>query len=363
MNRRLVTIAVTSIIILTSYGARRFRNKALPVETTLVERKNITQVITASGELDSQTKAELKFETAGKVAWLPTRVGDQVSEGQALAALDKKSLEESQRQAEANLKKAQADLDKAGELRREFQIAHKYDSPSSELFSQFGQYDAQVRAAEALVASYHSQLAQAETAAKQTTLISPISGTVTELNIAIGEVFQATGKPALVIADLSPQNIYFRIEIDETDLGKVTVGQEVNISLNTAEDQVFSGVLTELLPQIITNDAGDNIVEAEVSLNQNLPENLHFLGLSGDAEIILNQREQVLVLPLEAVFEEDGEAYVWKVEHEKAKKVKVALGLEGEFEAEVTSGLYEGAPIIIRDFNLLKEGQRVKIRE
>ena len=363
MSRRSVTITIISIIALTSYGVHRFRNKALPVETTLVERKNITQVITASGELDSRTKAELKFETTGKLVWLPTRVGDQVLEGQALASLDSRSTEEGLRQAEANLRKAQADLDKAGEIRREFQIAHKYDSPSSELFSQFGQYDAQVRAAEALVASYHSQLAQARTATKKITLTSPISGTITELNIAIGELFQATGKPALVIADLSPQSLYFKIEIDETDLGKVAIGQQANISLDTAEDQVFKGSLTELAPQVSLNNAGDSIIKAKISLDQDLPEHLRFLGLSGDAEIILNQREQVLALPLEAVLEEDGETYIWKVEHEKAKKVKVVLGMEDEFEAEIVSGLYDGAPIITRDFGLLKEGQRVVMRE
>ena len=363
MNRRLVTAIITSIIILTGYGIRQFRNKSPLVETILVERKDITQVITASGEIDSQTKAELRFETTGRVVWLPIRVGDQILEGQALASLDNRNTEETRRQAEANLRKAQADLDKAGELRREFQIAHKYDSPSSELFSQFGQYDAQVRAAEALVASYHSQLAQAETTAKQTTLISPITGTVTELNIATGEVSQATGAPAVVIANLSPQKLYFKIEIDETDLGKIIIGQQVNISLDTAGDQVFAGSLTELSPQISRNDDGDSIIRAKVLFDQDLPEYLHFLGLSGDVEIILNQEEQVLVLPLEAVLEEDGKIYVWKVEHEKAKKVEVAPGLEGEFEIEITSGLYEGAPVVTRDFNLLKEGQPVVVRE
>lgn len=347
-------------LILGSLSFLRSRNGVVPVEITRVERRVLEKTISTSGEIDSDVKAKLAFETAGKVTLLPVRVGERVKKGQTLALLDPQDLKERLFQAEMSLKKAQADLDNAGEARRQFHEEHKYDSPSSELFAQFGQYDARVRSAESLVEYHQSLVESARSALNHATLISPIAGTITALNINEGEIYQLSSSPAVVVADLSPQNLYFRAEIDETDLGKINFGQEAEISLDAEENITFSGTVKEIAPQTSLNEVGDKIIEAKIFFEDSLPENLRLLGLSGDAEIILEQKQEALILPLEAIFEESGKKFVWKIEDGRARKTAVKAGLEGEFEIEITSGLSDGELVATEKPDLLKEGQKVE---
>ena len=363
MKRYFLGTILVGLIVFGSFNLLRSRRGAVTIEAIRVQRKTLKKSITSSGALDSEVKAELKFETSGKVSKLLARVGERVEKGQALASLDQRELKEGSFRAEMNLKKARADLDKVVELRRQFREEHENDSPSSELFAQFAQYDAQVRGDEALVEYYNSQVESARIALSHAVLVSPLSGTVTEINIIEGELFQVTSGPAIVVANLSPENLYFKAGIDEADLGKVVIDQKAEITLDAEDNKIFRGTVKKIASQTSLNKAGDKIIEAKVFFDEDLPENLCLLGLSGDAEIVISRSERTLTFPLEAVFEEDGIKFVWKVQNGQAKKTKIEVGLESEFEIEITSGLSEGDLVAAEKLDLLKEGQKVKIEK
>lgn len=349
MKKYFLGTILVGLLVLGGFSFLRARREAITVEADRVQRKTLTKSITASGELDSEVKAELKFESSGRVVWLAARVGERVEKNQALASLDKKTLEEQLRQAEAA-------RDKAIETRREFREAHKSDSPSQELFSQFAQYDAQVRSAE-------SGVEEAQIALDKATLISSIAGIITEININEGAVYQTTSGPAITVANFSPENLYFKAEVDEEDLGQIFLEQQAEITLDADTGKTgFIGKVREMAPQTSLNEAGDKVVEVKINFEDVLSENLRLLGLSGDAEIIISRVEKGLILPFEAIVTKNGENFVWKIEAGKARKVGIEIGLESEFEVEIISGLSEGDLVASEKLDTLKEGQKVKVK-
>lgn len=363
MKKSLVIIIAIVAVTLISFLAIRGRNRAISVKTVTTTPKSLIRSIAAKGELDSQAKAELKFLASGKIVWLSVTVGDTVSQGQALAALDKRDVESQLREAESNLIKARSELDRVGESRRQFNEAHRYDSPSAELFAQFGQYDAQVRSAVTSVDYYQYQIDQTQLALQNLNLTSPLSGIITKINLRAGEIYQTTSGPAVVVADLSPQNLYFKAEIDEADIAQIALGQAAEVTLDALAKEVFPGEITEMDSQTSLNASGDKIFIAKIAIGEELPESVRRLGLSGDAAITIEKRDEVLVFPLEAIVSEGDNKYVWRIKGERVNKVPIETGLETEFEAEVTQGLSSGDAVAITNLNLLKDGQKVRVEE
>ena len=326
------------------------------VETALVSRGDIRSSIFASGEVKGRKQVELKFAGGGEVAVVSVGVGDKVGAGQFLAALDQKSLKEALSQAEANLRRAQADLDYAGESRRQFLEEHKYDSPSSWLFAQFGQYDARVRAAVAAVESANSQVEAAKISLSNATLSSPISGTVVEVNIKEGQQFDAS-RPAIVVADLS--SFVFEAEVDETDIGKVEVGQKALVKLDAYPDTEIEGEVAKIGKITTLDSAGNKVIKVELNL-KGLPKD--YLGLSGDVEIVREEKKNVLLLPLEALMIENGKNLVYIVKDKQVLKREVELGLESEEAVEIVKGLSEGEKVVVRGLEEVKKKNQARLR-
>jgi len=345
MKRWIIVAFTITILVLLGFFLHRSQTQGLRIKTARVTRGEITKTVTASGSLKSARQAELKFEATGKVMKVLVGVGEKVQKGQVLAYLDQEDLR-------ARLHQAEAALDKANERRNEFREAHKNDAPSEELFSEFAQYDADVRSAEA-------QLQEAQVALRKANLVAPFSGTVTAVNLKEGELPPATGKAAIVIADLNPENLYFETELDEEDLKQVKVGQNASVTFDASKES-FLGTVKEIAPRVSLNDDGDKIIKLDVYLQKPLPPELRKTGLSGDAEITVGEKKGVLILPNEAILQKDGKSFAWRIRNGRAERVELQLGLEDEFEAEVISGLNEGDIVATEKLDQLTAGQRIK---
>jgi HlyD family secretion protein len=217
-----------------------------------------------------------------------------------------------------------------------------------------------VAAAQAAVDAAKIGLEQAELRLDKASLVTPIRGVVTEVNIKRGEQ-PPGGQPAVAITDLSAYHI--DVEVDEIDIGRVTRDQSVIVTVDAIPDEEITGVVADISPGPIQS-ASSGIVAYEVTihLSSNSPRLLP--GMTADATIETERLENVLVIPNRAVSidRSGGEpiAYVEKVDETgNPVRTEIELGLRDETKSQVLDGLEEGDQIVIRGLSRRDQLQRV----
>jgi len=194
-------------------------------------------------------------------------------------------------------------------------------------------------------------------ALKLATLITPIEGIVTKIDTPVAGINITPATAVFTVAD--PNSVIFVVNVDETDIGGVSLGQKVKITLDAFPGQEFEGEVTKISFASITTTGGGTAFPVEISLPENT--NLMFkVGMNGDAEIITQKKEGVLLIPASAVWQREDKNYVWKVVGGKAKKQEVKIGSEAEDSVEILGGLVEGEMVISEKVSQIKEGQEIK---
>jgi len=194
-------------------------------------------------------------------------------------------------------------------------------------------------------------------ALKLATLITPIEGIVTKIDTPVAGINITPATAVFTVAD--PNSVIFVVNVDETDIGGVSLGQKVKITLDAFPGQEFEGEVIKISFASITTTGGGTVFPVEISLPENT--NLMFkVGMNGDAEIITQKKEGVLLIPASAVWQREDKNYVWKVVGGKAKKQEVKIGSEAEDSVEILGGLVEGEMVISEKVSQIKEGQEIK---
>ena len=201
------------------------------------------------------------------------------------------------------------------------------------------------------------------------TLESPIDGTVIHIGAKEGEIVSSSGGSSvaatassagtietsgfMTIADLS--NLQIKMSIDQADIKKVSKGQKVNITLDALEDEEFSGKVVSIDPvpandqNVITYTAYASISKIKSSLR---------LGMSANVELEYGKKENVLVVPNDAVRSRDGRKMIMVMSEDgRPQPVEVKVGNADEKNTEITSGLNEGDEIISGRQNFRPGGQ------
>lgn len=197
------------------------------------------------------------------------------------------------------------------------------------------------------------QVAQARLSAEQiksqmdaATLIAPMAGTVTALDVQPGQ-FASAGQPVVVLSELSDLEV--EVNLDETDVAQVSVGQDVWVSLDAFPDVELSGEVTDLAPAALTQ-AGVVLYPVTISLDltdidlEDLPLQS---GMTVNATILTESRASALLVPRRAVETSGEQAYVWRVTPGGVERVGVTLGLMTDTEIEILGGLTEGEEVVV----------------
>lgn len=301
-------------------------SKAEEIQTTQVKRGDIKSTISSSGVLNGKESVNLKFKVGGKLGYLNVGEGDEVSKGEAIAGLDTQDLSIRLRQAELNYIAKDATA-----KRVEDEVKGNDDDEN------FEQKEERVAAQTSRDVAFDS-LKEARRAFQDATLYSPLSGTVTQVGAVEGQNISAADG-IVQIVDFS--EVYFDSEVDEADIAKVSVGQNADVTLNSYEDRIFTGVVEEISKFTKTVSSGATVVIVRIKLNA---PGVHLIqNLNGQAEIISSQVANVLSIPLEAL--KDDETVVVK-DGDKYKEVKVKTGLESETDVQITDGLQEGQEVV-----------------
>ncbi len=320
-KRRTLLILIPLIILLFIFWPRPPK----PIETATVKKGNIEESITATGTVNADY-VNLTFLAGGKLAYVGVKQGSNVRAGQTIASLDQQSV---QKNLEIQLRayaKQRETFDQTNQANNNHTPQDALNDSMKRIL-QDNQYDL-----ENAVASVELQ----DLARQQSILTTPISGTVTKADATIvGINIPAT--TTYTVANFSKSTL--DIDIDEADIGKVSVGQPVKITLDAYPDQSFTAIVTSIDFASHTTSTGGTAYTVEAALPNNR-DFVYRLGMSADAEIITNEKNNVLLMPLSSVTD-DNYVYV-KSSKNTYEKRKVKLGLQNDTDTEVIFGLQEG---------------------
>jgi HlyD family secretion protein len=395
MKRRtkiLIGIAVLLIIAVASVMAAKSRSGKDLTSVTMakVERADLTSKVSANGKIDAKRKVDLSANVMGQIVNLAVREGDVVKKDAFLLQIDQKQLAASARGAAASLQALFSDRDAARanavEARQNFERAQKNFaqkiSPAADLDRARAVYDgaqANVAAIERRIDQARAGLAAAQDTLSKTTIRAPMDGIVTALPVEEGEVavigtMNNPGTKLLTIADMSVVEAV--MEVDETDVPNVKVGQRATVTIDAYPNRTFTGVVTEVGSSPIQRlgGGGTDAVNFEVKIQLDDPPPGVRPGFSASADITTGTRAKAIAIPIQAlvVREKPGatktakpvdEEGVFVVDQDAVKFAPVTTGLSGESNIEIVTGLKEGQQIVTGPFKALrdlKDGSKVK---
>ncbi len=198
----------------------------------------------------------------------------------------------------------------------------------------------ELAAAQAQVDQARATLQQAELALENATLVAPMAGTVATVGVTEGELVSAA-VPAVVLIDTSEYKIV--LAIDETDIGKIEVGQPATITLDAFPGEELSGQVTEVSP---AGTIQQGIVTYSVTVRPD-PTDLPLRpGMTAGVEIVVAQKDNVLLIPSRAVRTQEGKRIVLVPRGNETVPVEVETGLRNDQFVEIKSGLSEGDRVI-----------------
>lgn len=304
------------------------------IETARVERKTLIEEVTSSGKTKAQKQVHLHFQTGGRLAWVGVIEGDSVSAYQALARLDSQELKK-------NLDKALRDYAKErNDFEEDKQVTYK-DKVTTDTIKRIlekNQWDLEKAVLDVELS---------DVVLKWSSLTTPIFGTVTHIDTPIAGI-NITPTDTFTVAD--PTTIVFNANIDETDIGKISISQAADINLDAYPDKTFPGKVTKIAFAAETTAGRATVYPVEITFTETPSLRL---GLNGDVSIKIQEMPNVISIPSEAIRETGPERYVIKKTGETFAKVRVIIGTVTDIESQVLEGLVEGDEVVVRGFQLL----------
>ena len=272
------------------------------------------------------------------------------------------------RSADANLRSARQELALLEEGARPEQIAgarSEVAAAEAELDSaeaMAGQVEVMERslaAAEAAVAQAKAALASAKRVLAETEIRAPISGRVSRRYVDVGDM-AGPGQPAFLVT--KPEGIWVAAEVDEEDLALVHKGQRVTVTAEALAEPI-EGTVVEVgaaaFPRGLQQTRA-KIVRCRVRLEEN--SEVLRPGMEVDVNGSRTLAEDVLLMPLEALVELDGDHFAWVARSNRAHRVSIEIGRRSFQQVEVTSGLDAGDRVIVSGSAGLEDGARVKAK-
>lgn len=355
-----------------------------------VERGDIARSVVATGKIEPLAKVEIKSKASGIIKELFVEVGDRVRQGQVLGELDKEELRARVREARANLQAAEANGEAAQAayeknkieaegpdvpfFERSFERAKKmladgliaqaaldeaeknfYLARNRQLAAQRNVLvtKAEVERAKAQVAQARAALERAEEDLRNSTIVSPMDGIVLSRDVEVGDAVSSIlilGSQATLVMTLGDvSEVYVKGKVDEADIGKVYLGQPARIVVESFKDKQFLGKVTKISPMGVEKD---NVTTFEVRVSIQNPSGELKANMTANAEIILEEHQNVLLIPETAIiYNRERNTFV-EVPDPGAKagmrKIEIQTGISNGIKTEVVAGLKEGDQVVLQ---------------
>jgi HlyD family secretion protein len=332
--------------------------------------------VVATGKVQPLSKVDVKSKASGIVKKLYVHYGDQVKTGQLLAELDKEQLVAGVAESRAHLLAAEAAyertrieaegpdlpflksaLERARKLSTDGLISPSVQDDAEKAY-EMGRNKQTAAKSNAAVSKAEVEKARATldrvlTDLKNATIVSPMDGLVLSRDVEVGDAVSSIlvlGSQATLIMTLGDvSDVYVLGKVDEADIGKVFLGQRARIVVESFKDKSFEGKVTKISP---LGKEKDNVTTFEVRVSIKNPTGELKVNMSANAEIILEEKKAVLLVPESALlYDKERKASV-EVPDPKApqgrRKVAVQTGISNGVKTELTAGLKQGDPIVLQ---------------
>ncbi len=267
-------------------------NGAVDYKTAALERGEIVQTVTANGELGAVQTVTVGSEVSGKIVELFADYNSAVTNGQVLARLDASSYERQLEQAEAELESAKASLKLA-----EANFGRAKELKSLELVSQadYDQAEATLAQARASLQVREASLSKVQVDLEKTTIFSPMDGVVISRAVDVGQTVAASlNAPTLFTIAQDLRQMRIEAQISEADVGGVEEGQAVNFTVDAYPARTFTGLVSQVRFEPVTNQGVVNYIAIVDVDNGDLKLRP---GMTANASVVTARRGNALRLP------------------------------------------------------------------
>jgi len=367
MKKLLVAGILILAIIVSAFILLRGNGSKPQFGTEKVSRGDIVMTVTSTGTVNPVTTVLVGTQVSGTIKEIYVDFNSPVRKGQLIARIDPSLFDAQVNQARANVFSARANLEKAEAtlidakrtMDRNKELFSKNLVARSDLDTAETNHEtasASVSAAKAQVMQTEAALRVAETNLHYTKIVSPVDGIVVSRNVDVGQTVAASFQtPTLfsIAQDLTKMQI--DANVDESDIGNITVGQEVEFIVDAYPDMTFKGRVWQVRNAPITVQ---NVVTYDVVIQVDNPELKLKPGMTANVSIIVSVKKDVLKIPNAALrfkpsekgaqtAEKKGPG-VWMSEKGQLRRISISTGISDGSYTEVVSGdLREGQEIIV----------------
>lgn len=400
--------------------------KSEEVAIEKVEKRNIIETVSASGKIQPEIEVKISPDVSGEIIGLYVKEGDKVKKGQLMVKIRPDVYESYRDRATAALNNSKANLSNAEARFIQSEQAYKRntklhndkvisDADFEQIKSNYMVSKAEVEAARFNVKSAEASVKEAQDNLVKTTIFAPVDGTVSKLNVELGErvvgTTQMTGTEMLRIANLNSMEV--NVDVNENDINRLSLGDTATIEVDAFIDKKFKGVVTEIANSAsVVGSSADQVTNFTVKIRV-LPESYADLsskdrslpspfrpGLSATVDIQTEKVMDILTIPIQAVTTREDTTsinespimkaaakkddkketttdkkktekstdlfeYVFVVEAGKVKMQLVKTGIQDDQYIQILSGLKEGQEVVVAPYlsisKKLKNGTAVKV--
>ncbi|GAA0735261.1 MULTISPECIES: efflux RND transporter periplasmic adaptor subunit [Flavobacteriaceae] len=415
---KILVLSAIALIILLIIGSKAglFGKKGnfKEVETKKVALVDIIETVSATGKIQPEVEVKISSEVSGEILELPFKEGQEVNKGDLLVRINpdliQSAVNRSQasyqnvraglEQAEANLKQAKADYDR-NKVLFEKGVISKADWDKA--IATYETAQANKSSAYYSVQSAAATVNEAKDNLTRTTIYAPMRGTISMLNVELGErvvgTQQMAGTEIMRVANLS--NMEVEVDVNENDIVKVQIGDSTIVEVDAYLKKEFKGVVTEIANSAAGTLTADQVTNFRVKVRileesykdliEGKPEHYSPFrpGMTATVDIITNKREKTVAVPISAIVvktdtsstKKSYEKTINKVEGETEEKFEcvfvtnngeaklrvVKTGIQDNSNIEIISGLKEDDEIITGPYNVvsktLNSGDKIEVKQ
>lgn len=409
-------ILVGTLLVLAKKGVIGNKDNSIEVEIAKADTMTIVETVSATGKIQPEIEVKISSEVSGEIIALPVKEGQVVKKGDLLVKINPDLYTSGYNRTVAGLSQTKAGLSQADASFKEAKANYErsktlFDkgiiskSEWDKAIAAFENAQASKKSAYYNVQSASATVSEAKDNLGRTTIYAPADGTISMLNVELGErvlgTQQMTGTEILRVANLN--NMEVEVDVNENDIVKINVGDSAKVEVDAYLKKQFKGIVTSISNSASTTLTADQVTNFKVKVRI-LKESYQDLlagkpisyspfrpGMTATVDIITTRKENVMAVPISAVVVKSDTAAVKKLEVEDSNseenKVKphndkkyecvfvkvgdkskiriIKTGIQDDTNIEVTEGLKKGDVIIVGPYTTvtkdLNSGDKVKI--
>lgn len=330
-------LTVLAVFLVAAAGGYRYyqsRQEApAPVKTATVEYGRLMRTVSATGSLKALDNVDISSKITGRIVKVLVTENEHVHKGQLLLQLDDTALKATELQRKATLDNYRLTLERNRELLDRGAVSAQT-------------YDNALMNYEVAKAAYE----QAVSNTNDTNIYSPVDGYVIGKSTPVGQTISSgISTPQVIMSIANLDKMEIETLVDESDIGQVRVGQQVEFNVDAYPDKVFTGKVRLISRSAHTTN---NVVYYKVYVDVDNAENKLFPNMTARASIILEEQKDTLMVPGNCIYQDGKRRYV--IEYNEAtgteEEVDVTLGLSGDDKVAVKSSgkLRQGDKVVVK---------------